>query len=186
MSTNYWQTDKIRLRAIEPDDAPYFYEWNLDSEQARALDFVWPPASMAAVQAWTREQSAKQLEDDRFHWVIEAKERVAVGTIDTHHCDRRAGTFSYGVTIGSAHRKRGYAAAAIHLVLKYYFEEMRYQKVTIDIHSYNAASIHLHESLGFTLEGTLRRMGFSQGAYFDVHCYGMTAEEFQERAPQWS
>jgi RimJ/RimL family protein N-acetyltransferase len=186
MSANYWKTDKIRLRGVEPEDAPAFYEWNLDSEQARALDFVWPPSSMAMVRAWTIEQSIKKLEDDRFFWVIETNQGVAVGAIDTHHCDRRAGTFSYGIAIGSAHRNRGYAAAAIQLVLKYYFEELRYQKATIDIHSFNTASIQLHERLGFTLEGTLRRMGFSQGSYFDVHWYGMTAEEFQARAPQES
>jgi RimJ/RimL family protein N-acetyltransferase len=181
MSANYWQTDKIRLRAVEPEDAPFFYAWNLDSAQARTLDFVWPPSSMASVQAWTREQSTRRLEDDHFLWVIETPERVAVGTINTHHCDRRTGTFSYGIVIGSAHRKRGYASAAITLVLKYYFEELRYQKVTIEIHSYNISSVQLHESLGFTLEGTLRRMGYTQGAYFDVHWYGMTAEEYQER-----
>ncbi len=184
MSSNYWQTEKIRLRAVEPEDAPAFYEWNLDSEQARALDFVWPPSSMASVRAWTLEQSTRKLEDDRFVWVIETRQGVAVGAIDTHHCERRTGTFRYGIVIGRPHRKRGYASAAIQLVLRYYFEELRYQKVTVDVHSYNTSSIDLHEQLGFTLEGTLRRMGYTRGAYFDIHWYGMTAEEFLARAPQ--
>ncbi len=63
--------------------------------------------------------------------------------------------------------------------MRYYFEELRYQKVTVPVHSYNTASIHLHERLGFKLEGTHRRMGFTRGAYFDLLWYGMTVDEFQ-------
>ena len=186
MPSNFWSTGKVRLRAIEPSDTPYFYEWNLDSEIARQLDFVWPPTSLAAIEAMTAAQATRSLEDDRFRWIIETGERVAVGTIDTHHCARRCGTFSYGIAIGAAHRRRGYAGAAIHLVLKYYFEELRYQKVTVEVHSYTTPSLQLHERLGFVREGTLRRMGFTHGAYFDIHWDGMTVEEFSEKAPQWA
>jgi len=35
------------------------------------------------------------------------------------------------------------------LILKYYFEELRYQKVTVPVHANNPASIRLHEKLGF-------------------------------------
>ncbi len=181
---NYWQGKRIRLRGIEPDDAKYFYGWNLDNEWGRGLDFVWPPASRAAVESWAKEQSEKQLEDDQYHWMIETLDGVPVGSIDTHHCNPRYGTFSYGIGIGPEHRRQGYAREAIFLVLKYYFEELRYQKVTVAVHSHNEASIQLHEGLGFELEGTHRRMGYTQGGYFDVLWYGMTAEEFHERFPE--
>ena len=36
-------------------------------------------------------------------------------------------------------------SGAIQLVLNYYFAELRYQKVTVGIVSYNEASIALHE-----------------------------------------
>jgi hypothetical protein len=45
MTENFWQGSKVRLRAIEPTDAEFFIRWNLDSERARHLDFVWPPVS---------------------------------------------------------------------------------------------------------------------------------------------
>ena len=32
-----WQTDRIRLRAVEPSDADTFQRWDADSEVARAL-----------------------------------------------------------------------------------------------------------------------------------------------------
>lgn len=65
--------------------------------------------------------------------------------------------------------------------MRYYFQELRYQKVTIHIYSFNDASAKLHETLGFQLEGRLRRTIFTKGQYFDELLYGMTREEFIDR-----
>jgi RimJ/RimL family protein N-acetyltransferase len=178
--TNYWQNEKVHLRALEPEDAELFFRWNMDSERARRLDFVWPPHSLASVRKWVEEQSHKQLEADTFRWIIENTEGVAVGSIDSHYCNPHTGTFSYAIDVATEHQRQGYAAAAILLVLKYYFEELRYQKVTVPVHSYNQASIRLHQKLGFQEEGRLRRMGYTNGAYFDVLWFGTTKEEFAE------
>ena len=178
---NFWQGEKVRLRGIEPSDAEFFFQWNLDSERARNLDFVWPPTSQASVTAWAEEQSKRKLENDTFHWVIENRDGEPVGSISTHDCDARNGAFSYGVDIASEYRGKGYASEAILLVLKYYFEELRYQKVTVPVHSNNQASIRLHEKLGFQREGTHRRIMYTQGQYVDVIWFGMTIEEFRNR-----
>ena len=46
------------------------------------------------------------------------------------------------------------------------------------MHGYNAASIALHEKLGFRHEGTLRRMIYTKGEYFDQLWFGLTREEW--------
>lgn len=91
----------------------------------------------------------------------------------------RSGTFMYGISILPSYRRKGYASEAIRLTLRYYFNERRYQKCTIEVFSYNPASMRLHESLGFTLEGRLRRMVFSGGEFHDALYYGITCEEFR-------
>jgi RimJ/RimL family protein N-acetyltransferase len=179
---NFWQGKKVRLRGIEPSDADVFFAWNMDSDMARRLDFVWPPVSQAQVKKEIEEQAQKKLEHDSFTWVIEDTSGAAVGSIKTHICDARNGTFSYGVSVVREHQRKGYAAEAIQMVLKYYFEELRYQKVSVAVHSYNEESIALHEKLGFVREGTLRRMVYTRGEYFDVHWYGMTNEEWERSA----
>ena len=178
---NYWQNERIRLRSVEPEDGPFFWAWNQDSEMARHLEFVWPPVSQASVQSWAEKQSQQSLDGDRFHWVIENRDGEAVGAINTHHCEPRNGTFMYGVNIVREQRGRGYASAAIQLVLGYYFHELRYQKVTVSVHADNPGSIALHEKLGFVREGTFRRMHYTDGGYVDVHWYGLLREEWEER-----
>lgn len=181
---NFWQGKHVRLRGVEPSDAATFFEWNLDSEMARNLDFVWPPVSQAEVDRWAEEQSRKKMDDGTFSWVIEDSSGAAVGSISTQNCNPRNGTFSYGIHIAGEHRRKGYAAEAISLVLKYYFEELRYQKVTVPVHGFNEASVALHERLGFVREGTLRRMVYTGGAYYDAHWYGLTKEEWEQSTLQ--
>ena len=176
---NFWKGTKVRLRGIEPSDAETLFKWNLDSERARYIDFLWPPISEAAVRAWAEEQSKHKLENDTFHWLIENHGGEPVGTISTHRCNPHHGTFTYGLDVAREHRRNGYAGEAILLVLKYYFEELRYQKVTVAVYSDNTASIQLHEKLGFQHEGTHRRTIFTRGEYLDTVWYGMTVEEFR-------
>jgi RimJ/RimL family protein N-acetyltransferase len=178
---NYWEGKLIRLRAIEPEDAEFFYRWNLDVDTQRWLDRVWLPTSLESQREWAQRFSRQRPEDDTFFWVIESQSEGVVGSIDTHHCDRRVGSFQYGVGVRKEFRGHGYATEAILLVLRYYFEELRYQKVTVGVHAGNDSSICLHKKLGFTLEGRLRRMVYTAGELSDALMYGMTAEEFAEK-----
>jgi len=69
----------------------------------------------------------------------------------------------------------------ITLVLRYYFRELRYQKATVTVYSFNEASARLHESLGFQLEGRIRRTVFTGRKHCDQLVYGITTEEFGAR-----
>ena len=180
---NFWQNTHVKLRAVEPSDAEFFFEWNQDSEMTAAMDWLWPPTSLESVRRWVEEEARRRPTDDVLFLVIENREGERVGSISTHQCDRRAGTFRYGIAIRREHQRQGYASAAILLVLRYFFEELRYQKVTVNVHANNPASIRLHERLGFQLEGRLRRVVFTGGQHWDELHMGMTAEEFRARYP---
>lgn len=180
-SGNYWEGTLVRLRGIEPEDADTFHAWNADSEMARQVDYVWPPSSLAATRAWAQRMATQEPKDDALWCAIETVTGELVGSLNTHSANRHAGTFSYGIALGAEYRGRGFATEALPMVLRYYFEELRYQKVTAVIYSFNAVSIGLHEKLGFQLEGRVRRMIYTGGQYHDKLFYGMTREEFAAR-----
>ncbi len=177
---NFWQGRLVRLRGVEPADAEVFARWNLDSEMARDLEFVWPPVSHARIRKDLEELTLGRLERDEFFWVIEDPTGSAVGHISTHGCNPRPGVFRYGLSVSREHRRRGYASEAVLLVLKCYFEELRYQKCLVEIHSNNPASVALHEKLGFVREGALRRMVYTGGRFYDLYQYGMLKEEWEQ------
>lgn len=175
---NIWEGERVRLRAVEPEDAETHWHWDQESEGMRALDRLYFPRSHAAAQRWAEDAGTFDDPDGAVRLQIETLVGEHVGHIATHRCDLRAGTFSYGVAIRPEHRRRGYASEAIRLLLRFYFEELRYQKVTTEVYDFNEPSLRLHERLGFVREGQLRRMGYTRGLPFDIVVFGMTAEEF--------
>src|SRR5690606_22219601 len=110
----------------------------------------------------------------------ETPEGVPVGTIDTFQCNRRHGTFKYGIAVSPEHRRKGIAAEIITMTIRYYFMELGYQKTTPHVYSFNEPSIQLHEKLGFQLEGRLRSMIYTNGRHYDELHFGMTRQEFIE------
>lgn len=183
----YWEGKRVRLRAMEPEDAQYHYDLNRQRGVDRNQEMVHVPSSLARIRKWVGEAAETGYRDgDQFTFQIEALETgEIVGTIDTHHNDARVGVLSYGIAILAGHRRKGYASDAICLVLRYYFLERRYQKVNVNVYSYNEDSMRLHERLGFTLEGRQRRSNFTAGEFHDTLWYGMTVEEFRDLHPEY-
>jgi RimJ/RimL family protein N-acetyltransferase len=179
MRTEIWNGDRVRLRALEPEDWPLLYAWNQDMELMRHFESVQFPPSRAGAKKWVEEQVEKNGEKDQFTWIIENVAGEPVGTISTFNVHARHGSFFHGISIGREHRRQGYAAEALRLVLRFYFDELRYEKCTAIVYDFNEVSQRMHESLGFKLEGRLRRMGHGDGRFFDHLMYGIVAVEFR-------
>jgi len=179
-SDDIWAGAHVRLRGVEHADWETHFLWDQDTNTARSLDRLHFPRSREVAKRWSERVSLQEGKaDDDFHFEIETLAGELVGSIGTHHCDRRVGTLSYGVAVRSEHMRKGYASEAILLVLRYYFLELGYQKVTATVYSFNTPSISLHERLGFQPEGRVRRTVYTQGQHFDELIFGMTREEFE-------
>lgn len=177
-----WQGKKVRLRAPRLEDVEWFLRQDEDSHNQRANDRLYLPPSPLRSEAWLEKLIVDYRPDSHdVRLMIETLDGELVGTINPHDCDPQRGTWEYGIVIDAAHRRKGYATEAIILVGRYYFEELRYQKLNIHVYGFNASSIQLHERLGFTLEGRIRRMIYTNGQFWDELVYGMTAEEFHAR-----
>lgn len=179
MHITYWKGAAVQLRAPDTEDIHVFED--LDDAILQSHDSIAFPRTKAQIEEWMEQisQGASQDSDD-FFWIAEDKDRNVVGTIEVAGCDSKNGTFDYGITVLPAYRGKGYAKDMIITVLKHYFLELRYEKATINVYSFNETSINLHRKLGFKEEGRLRRMIYTGGQYYDEVYFGMTKEEFQE------
>jgi RimJ/RimL family protein N-acetyltransferase len=173
-----WEGKLVRLRAVEPEDWQAFYDWDLDSEGGRMVDFVWFPGSKERHKKQAADLAVAEVKNDEMVWAIETLDGEFVGAIDTHACNRRVGTFEHGLGIRREHWRKGYASEAILLVLRHMFHELRYQKVNAHVFEYNEPSRQLHLKLGFQQEARLRRMLYTNGRFYDELIFGLTAEEF--------
>lgn len=179
MTKCIWEGNKVRLRPVKASDWEKFHNNDLDSEVARRCDVIHFPRSAEGTQEWAENQANSESEDHDNMLAIETLEGEVVGSINTHSCDSRHGTLQYGVGIFREYWRNGYGSDAVMIMLRYYFEELRYQKATAHIYSFNEGSIKLHEKLGFIKEGQLRRIFYTKGKYHDEVVYGITKEEFE-------
>lgn len=178
-----WVGQRVRLRAVEPDDWEAFWRNDDDTDAQR---FAWQvpiPRSAQRARDWARDQSLVDWDTtEHIRLAIEALDGGAlVGSIVATRLDRRHGTFQYGLAIFASARRKGYASDAIMVLLRYFFEELRFQKVTAYVYAFNEASLALHRRLGFVEEGRMRRAIFTKGTFHDEFVFGMTAEEFAGR-----
>ena len=180
MSNNIWQGAKVRLRAMEPEDWEALHAFDMsDTEGARLGWYIPFPRSAEQAKQWAAHQEPPAPDDDRRRLVIQNLEGVVVGMLNITSADRRNGVFEYGIALGHPYRRQGYGSDAIRLILNYFFRELRYQKALVTVYAFNAASLRLHEKLGFQHEGRMRRMIFTRGTHHDELILGMLAEEFE-------
>lgn len=185
MTTNIWQGEKVRLRAMEPADWTVFHSNDEDTEAARLCYEIPFPRSKVGSAKWAEGVATTPPQDDRYVLVIVNNDGDVVGNLNTFECNRRYGTFKYGIAIMRSHWRKGYASEAIRLLLRYFFGELRYQKATVHVYDFNQASIQLHKKLGFQVEGRLRRMIFTGGQHHDDIVLGLTSDEFDESEANW-
>ncbi|MFB7919423.1 GNAT family N-acetyltransferase [Streptomyces sp. NPDC056061] len=180
--TSFWTGERVRLRSVEPDDWAVFMRLAADEEGLG--DLLHPPRSAEGHRAWAQERATAGTDGDCFTLVIETVDTgQAVGAVGSHLADPRAGWFEYGITIGAEHRRRGYAAEAVVMLLRYMFAERRFHKCQARVFAHNEGSLTLQRRLGFVEEGRLRDQVFLAGRHRDLVMMGMLADEFARLHP---
>ncbi|GGV18233.1 N-acetyltransferase [Kitasatospora herbaricolor] len=182
--TSFWTGKRVRLRGIEPEDWQTFRRFDEHSGHQRSVDAIHPPRSAEGYRTWTAERAVATPLDNRFQLAVEElRTGELVGALSTDATDLRAGRFRYGIGIVAEHHRRGYAADAVVLLLRFMFGERRFHKCEAGVHAFNDASLALHRRLGFTEEGRLRDHEYFAGRHHDLVLMGMTAQEFAQRHP---
>jgi RimJ/RimL family protein N-acetyltransferase len=182
---NLFEGSLVRLRALQPGDEEIVFSQMLDSEISRRDSSVEWPKSLAEIKE-SLEKHDRQAKNDDKGLMIETLDGRIVGGVNTQLSDPRNGVFSVGISLGDRTEwGKGYAKQAMLIVLRHMFHERRYQKCNIGVYDFNSRAIGLYRHLGFSDEGRLRRVYFTNGEYHDEVLLGLTSEEFDERYPEW-
>jgi RimJ/RimL family protein N-acetyltransferase len=181
-SRYFWQGERVRLRPLRPDDAQASYLRSLDSPSRQVLQLgIELPSSVELEAASLEPYLGCKDHQGIIIFAIETHAGEMVGGISYHSRHRKNGTFSFGISIDRERRRQGYAEDAVRLLLRYAFRERGYQKCNSACVGVNAASIGLHQKLGFVEEGKRRRQVFFGGQHHDEVLFGLTREEFDAR-----
>jgi RimJ/RimL family protein N-acetyltransferase len=168
----------VYLRPGERRDLPLFVRWMNDARTTRTLLLV-NPISEVMEDRWF-DQMVEHHGKDRFFFVIcRVADDRAVGTIDLHDVDLRNGSATLGIAIGDpADTGHGYGGDALHALVGFGFDQLRLERVGLEVFAFNTGARRLYERVGFVCEGTLRRALFRDGAFNDVHVMAILRDEW--------
>lgn len=185
MTLKLWVGEKIRLRAMRPDDVEIFQKYADDSELERLAGEIEYPYNADRDRRRLEKELDEDKDDDQ-HLVIETLGGKFAGTIQLYGTDRRHRTAEIGLALNN--RKawgKGYGSEALRLLLRFAFHELGYEKVNLTVYEFNTRAIALYEHLGFQHEARLRSQIYADGRRWDELWMGLTRSEYETQHAQW-
>jgi RimJ/RimL family protein N-acetyltransferase len=170
----------VHLRPGERRDLPLFVSWMTDFRTIRTLAMT-APIGDALEERWFESMLDRQGKEGWFFVICRIEDDRPVGTIDLHEVDLRNGSASLGIAIGDpADTGQGYGSDALRALVAFAFEQLRLERVELDVYAYNEGARRVYERVGFRHEGTLRRALFRDGAHHDVDRMAVLRDEWMD------
>ena len=177
--SSYWQGNRIRLRPMRLEDAQLWLEEDTDSEALRFLNYgITLPSSAADAASFAERFANFNNRNERIMFSIETLAGDLIGGINIHSMNQKNGTFETGTRIYRPFRGHGYGLEAKLIVLRYAFDELRFQKYNIKCLETNDPMIRHAKRLGCQQEGRIRRHIYTDGRFCDELIFGLLREEF--------
>lgn len=165
------QNDKIKLRALEPEDLVFLFSTENDSDFWE-VSSTQTPFSKNILKQYLENAHQDIYEAKQLRLVIvDVKNENNIGLIDLFDFNpqhRRAGI---GILILKKYQNKGYAAEALKLFINYAFKKLNLHQIYANIPYDNLKSISLFKKLGFNKIGTKKDWIISDNLFKDVNLY---------------
>src|SRR4051812_238530 len=170
----------VYLRPAERTDVPTFVRWLSDERTTRNLA-LRSPIGLAMEERWFDDLLDHHGRDRWMFVMCRLADDRPVGSLDLHEVDATNGGAGLGIVVGdAADRSQGYGADAIGALLDFAFDELRLERVWLDVYAANADARRLYERIGFVHEATFRHGVYRAGRYDDVHRMAILRSEWAE------
>ncbi|MDR1004936.1 MAG: GNAT family N-acetyltransferase [Prevotellaceae bacterium] len=168
MKHTYLSSNRIRLRAMEPEDLELILHLENDPDQWDICNFT-VPYSRYAVKRYLEETKNDLFADQELRLVIVRRaDGAAIGTIDVVDFSPLHKRGEVGIVIGREFRGAGYAKEALLLLCDYAFDYLGLKQLAVHIPTDHAVSLHLFTACGFVQCGLLKEWICVEGTYRDV------------------
>jgi RimJ/RimL family protein N-acetyltransferase len=119
-------------------------------------DANWAQRSSRELDRWYAHNSQ---DHRRLLFSVNNKNGQVLGSITLREIDRRHSA-RLGITLGPQFVSQGYGTEALSLFLDYYFTELGFAKMLLDVTAHNRRAVHVYDKLGFkTMEEKERPAG---------------------------
>lgn len=178
--TKRLESGRLLLRQFKEEDAPAMYEnWAGDPEVTRFL--MWPTHTDIAVsQAVIGDWVVRYPEADYYLWAIVLKENgdMPIGSIGVVEKQDAIQMVHIGYCIGRKWWKQGITSAALAMLIKYFFTEVKVNRIESRHDPRNPNSGKVMEKCGLRYEGTKREADWNNQGRCDAAIYAILAKDY--------
>jgi RimJ/RimL family protein N-acetyltransferase len=97
-------------------------------------------------------------------WAVEDLSGLLIGRISLREIDERSGVARLGITFGAPYIGRGLGTEALATFLDFYFTDLSFRAMVLDVAAPNQRAVRCYRRLGFQVVGSDWR---DAGLYFD-------------------
>lgn len=168
MKPSYFVNNRIRLRAMEPEDLEVMYEMENDPQTWDVTNFSVPYSRFVLKQYMENSQCDMFADRQLRLMIIRREDDAVMGTIDVTDFSPMHSRGEVGIVIRKEFQGNGYGADALKLLCDYTFGFLFMKQLTVHVAVDNEASLHLFTSCGFEPCGSLKKWWFVRGQFKDV------------------
>ncbi len=168
---------KVRLRALEPEDAEWLYRWENDPA-VWGVSHTLLPFSRHILRQFIAGQARDIYQTRQTRFVIETTDGARpVGVIDLYDFDPFHSRAGIGILVyGAENQRKGYAEEALRSLVRYGFDVLRLHQLHANIAASNTASLRLFEKCGFLPCGRKRDWLKTPSGWEDEVVYQLRGE----------
>ena len=167
----------ISLRDVTPNDQDKIREWRNNPGVRKYMytdHEIGPDEHRLWFSRILRDPSCK-------YWVIVC-DGDDVGLANLYNIDNRNRRCYWGFyVIGASARGKAVGSFAEFSVLRFVFEDLKFQKLCAEVLASNQAVIRMHKSFGFEQEGVFRKHIFKGDAFVDVVSIALLREDWDAK-----
>jgi RimJ/RimL family protein N-acetyltransferase len=180
-------TERLIIRNMHPSDAPSMALHANNPRVARDMTLAFPePYTLEAAHSWINMNiNIPQINA----WCIcqcDSPDKLIGGVGLKPGADVESHTAQVGYWVGEEFWGRGYVTEVLEALTEWCFSERKVdgkvlKKLCGTVHDRNIGSIRCFEKCGYKREGVLKDQVEKHGDVMDLHLYGLTKIDWEER-----
>ncbi len=167
----------MRLRKLEPKDAQGMLSWMHNPEISSVFQCDFQNFDLDRVNGFI--ESAQEDSANLHRACVDDNDRY-LGTVSLKNIDPVAKNAEYAISFCKEAHGTGASAFATREILNIAFNELKLERVYLNVRGDNARANSFYKKFGFIYEGSFKKHVFAGGEFKDLNWYRILREEFNK------